>query len=88
MTLFFRIFKGFSTVRGEIICLEEMGAKSTFLEVCGRFFLPMFFITIDLGFLKKELEMEASSPYNTGSCWRTQLPWLSGSSSDLHCNLI
>ena len=37
-TLFFRIFKGFSTVRGEIICLEEMGAKSKFLEASTRFF--------------------------------------------------
>ena len=73
-TLFFRIFKGFSTVRGEIICLEEMGANSKFLETCHLlFFDHFFFITIDSGLSHFVLKSERVGPYTTGSCWRTQL---------------
>ena len=36
--LFFRIFKGFSIVRWEIVCLEEIGGKSRFLETYPWFF--------------------------------------------------
>ena len=47
-TLFFRIFKGFSTVRGEIICLEEMGAKSNILETCHLLFFYQSFSLLSI----------------------------------------
>ena len=72
-THFFRIFKGFSTVRGEIICLEEMGAKSKIWRHVHDLFLPKCFITIDSGLSHFFLKSERVGPYTTDSCWRTQL---------------